>query len=273
MNNVRIHPLTWLFGAASAATGLFLEATCIALILLIHELGHAGAAKALGWRIQKVELLPFGGKMETDEYAGRPLLEEWLVVLAGPFMHVPMLAVSVLLLEAGWMDAALYELVLQLNAAIFLFNLLPVLPLDGGKIVQLILCTVQPYFIAYKQSIFFSFSILLLVMGAAVMILPFYLQLLFTVSYITIQLLVMWKEREVMFIRFLTARFYHPVSMRLLRVPLSETARLLDAVRSFRRNRTHKFQVNGHDELTEEQLLHSYFQGKKDVKDMFENID
>ncbi|MCP3762595.1 site-2 protease family protein [Domibacillus sp. A3M-37] len=273
MNNVRIHPLTWLFGSAAAATGLFLEAICIGLILLIHELGHAGAAKAMGWRIQKVELLPFGGKLETDEHAGRPLLEEWLVVLAGPFMHVPMLAISFFFLKSGWMDAALYELFFELNAVIFLFNLLPVLPLDGGKMVQLILCAVHPYFIAYKQSIFLSFAVLLFVMGAAVITLPFYLQLLLTVSYIAVQLLVMWKEREVMFIRFLTARFYDPVSMRLLVLPLLKTDRLLDAVRLFRRNRTHQFHVNGHDELTEEQLLHSFFGGKKDVQDMFENID
>lgn len=273
MNNVRIHPLTWLFGAAAAATGLFLEAICIGLILLIHELGHAGAAKAMGWRIQKVEMLPFGGKMETDEHAGRPLLEEWLVVLAGPFMHVPMLIISFLFLKAGWMDAALYELFFELNAVIFLFNLLPVLPLDGGKMLQLILCAIQPYFRAYRQSIFLSFAALLLIMGTAVITLPFYLQLLLTVSYIAVQLLVMWKEKEVMFIRFLTARFYDPVSMRLLYLSLLETDRLLDAVRSFRRNRTHRFQVNRHGELTEEQLLQSFFEGKKDVQEMFENID
>ncbi|WP_046173955.1 site-2 protease family protein [Domibacillus indicus] len=273
MNKIRIHPLTWLFGAAAAATGLFLEAICVGVILLIHELGHTGAAYAMGWRIQKIELLPFGGKMETDEYAGKPLFEEWIVVLAGPFMHIPMLIGSFLLLKAGWMDAALYDLFFKLNAAVFLFNLLPALPLDGGKIIQLVLCAAQPYYHAYKQSIFLSAAVLFLIMASAVMVLPFYVQLLLTVSYIGVQLLVMWKEKEIMFIRFLTARFYSPVSMRLLCLPLLKTDRLLHAVRLFRRNRTHKFQVDGQEELSEEQLLQSFFKGKKEVEDLFKNTD
>ncbi len=273
MKQIKIHPLTWLFAALAAGTGLFAEAICLGLILLLHELGHAFAAKKNGWRIQKIEFLPFGGKMETDEHAGRPLKEEWFVVIAGPFMHVPMFAAGLLLLKANLIDSAEYNLFFQLNAFIFLFNLMPVLPLDGGKMVQLFLCSVQPYYKAYKQSIFFSFFTLICLLAAAVCFLPFYLQLLLTVSYIAIQLLIMWKEKEIMFIRFLTARFYDPVPLCLLQLPLLPNQSLLSAVKLFRRNRTHLFQINHFACLTEQQLLKHFFQGKKQVKDAVENID
>ena len=273
MNKIVIHPLTWLFAAAAAATGLFLEASCVALLLFVHEMGHAAAAKALRWRISKIEMLPFGGKLETDEHAGRPLVEEWLVVTAGPFMHVPMFAVSVLLFKAGWIGSDFYQLIVQLNAFLLLFNLLPVLPLDGGKMVQLLLCTVQPYYKAYRQSIFFSFMFLTLAMAAAVFTLSFYAQLVLTASYIAVQLLLMWKEKEVMFIRFLTSRHYHPVSLRLLHLNVQKTDRLLHAVRVFKRNRKHILHVKGNGELTEEQLLQSFFEGKKYIQEVDENND
>lgn len=274
MNNpVKVHPLTWLFGAAAALNGLFLEALTIGLLLLIHESGHALAAKAMGWRIQKMELLPFGGKLETDEHAGRPAGEEWLVVLAGPFMHVPILITMMALRHMNWIEAPFYEWCFQMNAVLFLFNLLPVLPLDGGKMVQLLLCAGQPFFRAYKLSIFLSFISLLFIVGFAALLLPFYAPFFLTISYITVQLLVMWKEKDVMLIRFLTARFYEPRSLKLLDVPLSKTEPLLQAVRTLRRNRTHVFQINSRIEVTEEQLLHSFFSGKKDVQDMIENID
>ncbi|WP_050181230.1 site-2 protease family protein [Domibacillus robiginosus] len=273
MSKITVHPLTWIFGAAAAATGLFLEAICVALILFIHELGHAAAARAAGWRIVKIELLPFGGKLETDEHAGRPLVEEWLVVVSGPFMHVPMFIAGVLLHKAGWLDAHLADLLFQLNAFIFLFNLLPVLPLDGGKMVQLLLCALQPYYKAYKQSIFFSFAALSVILAAAAVLLPFYAQLLLTASYIAVQLLVMWKEKEVMFIRFLTARYYDPVSLRLYCLPVLKSDRLLLTVRRFKRNRTHTLQVKNGRNMTEEQLLQSFFGGKKYIREVDENMD
>ncbi|MEM1502303.1 site-2 protease family protein [Domibacillus sp. 8LH] len=273
MNKVSIHPITWLFGAVAAATGLFLEGLCVALILFVHEMGHAAAAKAAGWRITKVEFLPFGGKLETDEHAGRPLVEEWIVVISGPFMHVPMLAASMLMQKAGWISTDVSQLLFQLNAFIFLFNLLPVLPLDGGKMVQLLLCTLHPYYKAYKQSIFFSFASLALLMGAAVVLLPFYVQLVLTASYVAVQLLVMWKEKEVMFIRFLTARYYEPVSLRLLDLPVLKSDRLLYTVRRFKRNRAHTLKVKGGRDMTEEQLLQSFFAGKKYIREVDENMD
>lgn len=275
MKQINIHPLTWLFAALAAATGFFAEAVCAGLILIIHELGHAFAAKTSGWRITKIELLPFGGKLETDEHAGRPLLEEWFVVAAGPFTHVLMLMSAVLLLKTGLLDPVLYELFFQLNAFIFLFNLLPVLPLDGGKMVQLFLCTFRPYYKAYEQSVFYSFIALICLLGAAVCYLPFYLHLMLTVSYIAMQLLIMWKEKEVMFIRFLTARFYDPVPvpMRTIRLSLFPGQSLLSAVRLFRRNRLHLFHANGRHDVTEHQLLQFFFQGKKNVRDITKNID
>ncbi|OMP67551.1 site-2 protease family protein [Domibacillus epiphyticus] len=270
---ISIHPLTWLMGAVAAAVGMFAEALCLLTIVLVHELGHAAAAKIYGWRIVKVELLPFGGKLETSEHSGRPLIEEWVVVLSGPFMHIPLAAAALCLFHAGIIEQAVYSLFFQLNVLIFLFNLLPVLPLDGGKMILLFLSFIRPYYYAYRLAIHISFFWLVCLLGAAVCFLPFYLQLLLTVSYITVQLLRMWKEKEYMFIRFLTSRFYEPVQLRMLCLHLDRRQTLLATVRRFRRNRTHFFIVDGEEDVTENQILNSFFQGKQSVGEVFKNDD
>ncbi|OAH56138.1 MULTISPECIES: M50 family metallopeptidase [Bacillaceae] len=270
---ISVHPLTWLLAAAAAAIGMFAEALCLLIIVFIHELGHAAAAKYCGWRIVKIELLPFGGKLETSEHAGRPLTEEWLVVLAGPMMHIPMTCIAILLVKAGMMEPAIYALFFQLNVLILFFNLLPVLPLDGGKMVLLLLSAVRPYYASYRLAIHFSFFMLVCLFGAAVYFLPFYIQLILTVSYVAVQLLVMWKEKEYMFIRFLTARFYEPVPLRVKRIHIDNQQSLLEMVRMFRRNRTHLFIVNQKENITESRLLAHYFKGNKKVDEIMENND
>jgi stage IV sporulation protein FB len=270
---ISVHPLTWLIAAAAAAIGMFAEALCLVTIVFIHELGHAAAAKYCGWRIVKIELLPFGGKLETNEHAGRPAAEEWLVVLAGPFMHIPMTVIALFLLNAGIMEAAVYSLFFQLNLLILFFNLLPVLPLDGGKMLLLLLSAFRPYHAAYRLAIHLSFFMLVCLFGAAVYFLPFYIQLILTVSYVAVQLLVMWKEKEYMFIRFLTARFYEPVPLRVMRIQIGSRQSLIEIVRLFRRNRTHLFIVDRKESITESSLLTHYFKGKKMVDEITGNND
>ncbi|OLN23486.1 hypothetical protein BTO30_05870 [Domibacillus antri] len=270
---IRIHPLTWLMGALAAAVGMFAEALCLLTIIFVHELGHAAAAKFCGWRIVKIEFLPFGGKLETNEHAGRPLAEEWLVVLSGPFMHMPLAAAFFCLLHTGVVEPDVYSLLIQLNVLILLFNLLPVLPLDGGKMILLLLSAVRPYYDAYRMAIHCSFFMLVCLFGAAIYVLPFYLQLLLTVSYITVQLLTMWKEKEYMFIRFLTARFYEPVQLRMLHIHTGSRQLLMETVRQLHRNRTHLFMVDRRVNITEYELLTHFFQGKKRVDEIIENND
>lgn len=125
--------------------GFIYEVLLLFVIVLIHELGHACTARSFGWRVRKIELLPFGGVAEMDEYGNRPIKEEALVILAGPLMNLIMIGMAFFSLYAGyWSEAFAYQF-LEYNLLILLFNLLPIWPLDGGKLMQLFLCLTFPY--------------------------------------------------------------------------------------------------------------------------------
>ncbi len=113
-------------------------AVLLGVSVLIHELGHCVVALWLRVPVLRVRLFLLGGISELGRRPSGPR-DEGLIAAAGPVVSV-LLAV---LAGVGWMGlepgGALWLLVAELavaNAAVGLFNLLPGLPLDGGRVLR-----------------------------------------------------------------------------------------------------------------------------------------
>ncbi|WP_245954831.1 M50 family metallopeptidase [Paenibacillus flagellatus] len=143
---IRFHPLFSLLMLAAVATGYFVELLTLFAIVLVHELGHVVAAKSFGWNVIRIELLPFGGVAETDDRGGSSAFQEAAVALAGPLQNVWMALFAVLMGRLGLWDADWRDYFIQANVMIGLFNLLPILPLDGGKVMQALVSRWLPYY-------------------------------------------------------------------------------------------------------------------------------
>ncbi|REK75931.1 M50 family metallopeptidase [Paenibacillus paeoniae] len=141
-----IHPLFIIVMLASAVTGYFAELLTLFILVLVHELGHVVVAKGFGWTIREVKLLPFGGVAEVDEAGGITAKEDAIVAIAGPLQNVWMGALAWGLGVAGIWDEAWAQYVGQANLMIALFNLLPIYPLDGGKLLQALLSYMMNYY-------------------------------------------------------------------------------------------------------------------------------
>lgn len=122
-------------GAYLAAFGFSLV---FGLCVLAHELGHTTISLALGHPVRRVVLFLLGGVSEIDGEPDRAR-DELLIAIAGP-------AVSAAIATAAWLgfrataDASLLHVLLALlfwsNLVVAIFNLLPGLPLDGGRLVR-----------------------------------------------------------------------------------------------------------------------------------------
>lgn len=105
----------------------------IVLILLLgifgsvalHELGHAIMAQTKGCHIQEIVLLPFGGAAKISNLPENPK-DEILIALAGP-------GVSLLL---ALVLQRVFPYLSHLNWMLFWFNILPVFPMDGGRVLR-----------------------------------------------------------------------------------------------------------------------------------------
>jgi stage IV sporulation protein FB len=148
---VRVHPSFWIIAAALGWNGEEPQLTliwvlCVFGSILIHELGHALMAEALGWR-SDILLYAFGGLAFSDRWAGRTPTKDIFVSIAGPaaqFCLLPLLMLASWgLLQSGlevhkYVHYALIYLWF-INLIWPILNLMPVLPLDGGQIMQSLL--------------------------------------------------------------------------------------------------------------------------------------
>jgi stage IV sporulation protein FB len=135
----RFHPLFILMMLLSVITGYFIELITLFGIVFIHELGHVTMAKSFGWRVKEVQLLPFGGVAVVEESGNIPAKEELWVALAGPAQNVWMAGFAFGMMEFSGSDPVWWGYFLQANILLGLFNLLPILPLDGGKVLAALL--------------------------------------------------------------------------------------------------------------------------------------
>lgn len=161
---IKVNPFTWVFILLLVFTGYLVEFINIVLTLFIHELSHAYAAKKLKVEILEVDIFPFGGAFILDSSAFlRPDIEI-LIALAGPLANL----VFVLLLNMfGEITGFYQEYLIKINIIMCLFNLLPGLPLDGGRTLKSILSTYIGVTKAYKFTSYISYviSFLMLYIG------------------------------------------------------------------------------------------------------------
>lgn len=142
--DVYLHPATLLFAAYMVLAGQGALLLCSMLSILLHEGGHALMSACLGYPPEEVELTPMGCLMRLEEEWKLPRWKRLAVVVAGPAVTALLCVLSVLLASWGWMARGLGRLLFSCNAAILLMNALPALPLDGGRLLSLLLSLALP---------------------------------------------------------------------------------------------------------------------------------
>jgi len=137
-------------GSVSAAVGGVVWIGSLFLCVLLHEYGHALAARRYGIRTQDITLLPIGGVARLERLPSDPV-QELVVALAGPLVNViiagalgaGMLLGGMPLLSAEWIESPnFFQRLLVVNVMLVLFNLLPAFPMDGGRVLRALLAMV-----------------------------------------------------------------------------------------------------------------------------------
>ncbi|MDY6847171.1 MAG: site-2 protease family protein [Chloroflexota bacterium] len=139
-----------LLGGATPGAALAEMIFIIALFVLVvlHELGHALMAKRFGINTQDITLLPIGGLARLEKMPEDPK-QEFLVAIAGPTVNLiigGLLFFGLLVtgffnqpLSLGLVEGNLWTRLLAANITLFLFNLIPAFPMDGGRVLRSLL--------------------------------------------------------------------------------------------------------------------------------------
>jgi Zn-dependent protease len=113
-------------------------AVLLAASLLAHELGHVAMSLALGMPVRRVVIFLLGGVSEIEGEPQRPR-EEYLVAIAGPLVTLLLAGVGAALYpltDVGTVQRVVLFALTWSNVLVLAFNLLPGLPLDGGKVLR-----------------------------------------------------------------------------------------------------------------------------------------
>lgn len=123
---------------AAAYYVAFAYALLLLISVLVHELAHALTAKIYGWPSEKIVLNLWGGHTQFESFTATPG-RSVLVALAGPAANFVLAGAAWLLIStanlAGVADI-LTNIFFWANLVIGIFNVLPGLPLDGGRLVE-----------------------------------------------------------------------------------------------------------------------------------------
>ena len=135
---LRVHPLFLAVGALSALTGGLILFLAAVLAALEHECAHAFVARRYGYTLDRVVLMPYGAVISGD-ITGIGKRAELAVLVAGPLCN---LLTGVLFVALWWTYPETYpytELAASVSFSLFFVNFLPAYPLDGGRILRLLL--------------------------------------------------------------------------------------------------------------------------------------
>ena len=132
---ITLHPLFIALGIATAIFGGLPIYLIYALTALLHECGHIFCASRMGFKCEKVSLMPYGASVICDT-EGIRAWDEVKLALAGPAVN---LFLCVLCAGLWWFFPITYaftDTVFYANGVMLAINLLPAYPLDGGRAIS-----------------------------------------------------------------------------------------------------------------------------------------
>jgi len=138
-------------GGSAAAAARVVFILLLFLCVILHEFGHAFAAKAFGINTPDITLLPIGGVARLERMPEEPV-QELIIAVAGPTVNV-IIALCLFVVMGGReifnpatvQQGDMISQLLTINVVLVLFNLLPAFPMDGGRVLRALLATRLSY--------------------------------------------------------------------------------------------------------------------------------
>lgn len=191
-------------------TGYFSNLLVFTSIILIHELGHYTLAKLNKLKVEKIIIYPYGGLVKMNNPINTLINSELIVAISGIIFQTIYYLIIVFLYKNNLIREYIFNLFTMYNKSILLFNILPIHPLDGSKILNLLLSKIIPFNIANKLNIIISIITLITIIYLN------YYQFNYTtiliIGIITDNIIKYHKQLKYIFNKFLLERYIYNIT-------------------------------------------------------------
>lgn len=225
-------------------TGHFKNLLYFTIIIMVHELGHTLTGSILKFKINRIEIYPYGGcsKMEYD--INIPIYKELLILIMGPLIQI----IFVYIIRLSEMSVPDYFY--TYHYFILIFNMLPIFPLDGGRLIELVTFFICSYYKGLKYVLYFSYL--------AFVSLFFYF-VFFNFNFIVVLILILLgfqihreiRNAKYYFNKFLMERYLYDYHF--------SKRKIVSDVKMMKRDYYHFFVMNNCEYVDEKRILCSYF--------------
>ena len=139
LNKIEFHYTYIIMAFGLVITGHFINLIIFTSLIIIHELGHVIMAIIMRYKVNKIIIYPYGGITNIDTKINTKIENDLLVAISGIIMQSIYFGIIFFLYRNGIVREYIYSLFLLYHKSMLIFNLLPIYPLDGGRIIKEIL--------------------------------------------------------------------------------------------------------------------------------------
>lgn len=248
---IEFHYTYLLVAISFILTGYFSNLIIFTSIIIIHELGHYTIAKINKLNVEKIIIYPYGGLTKLNIPLNTNINKELSVAISGVIFQCIYYIIIIIFYKYGLIRTYIFNQFTTYHHSILFFNLLPIHPLDGSKILTSLISKVFPYKITFKLNILIS-----LITLTTLVVVNYY-----QFNYTTILILTLilssihkyYKEINYFFNKFLLERYLHNITY-----PHTKKINKLDYIY---KEKYHIIRKNNHY-ITEKQALNQRFKGK-----------
>ena len=204
---IEFHYTYLLMALSFILTGYFSNIIVFTSIIIVHELGHYIVAKLCDLKPKKIIIYPYGGITKIDIPLNTKINKELYIAISGVIFQSIYYLFIVFLYEINFIRDYIFNEFTAYHYSIVIFNLLPIHPLDGAKILNLLLLKVFPYKLTLKLNVYISIVILIIVM-----ILNYYAfnyTTILIISIIVDNIIKYYREINYLFNKFLLERYLY----------------------------------------------------------------
>lgn len=232
-------------------TGYFHNLIIFTSIILIHELGHYTIAKVNKLNVEKIIIYPYGGIVKMNNPINTPIKKELSVALSGIIFQTIFFLIITIMYKQGIIRDYIYNLFTIYNKSILMFNILPIHPLDGSKILNLLLSKILPFNISNKLNIIISIITLIILISIN------YYELNYTtfliLGVILDNIIKYYKQLKYIFNKFLLERYIYKITYK--------KTKKINKINHMYKEKYHILRENN-TYITEKQALSHKFKGK-----------
>ena len=240
MKNIfKIHPLTYIICLIFILLGYFKLYISFFTILVIHELGHIIFSLIFKWKIKQIIFLPVGLLLKFEDNLNKPLFEEFIISIMGIVFQL----VFITFFNNK-------QLIISSNI-ILIFNIIPIYPLDGSKILNILLNKITNFKTSYFLTLLISLITIIIILSISLINLS--LLLIICMLPLLKNIIDLFCEKNKVFFKFLLERYLYNFKFK--------KSIIIYNLNDMKRDYYHYFYINN-NKYSEKEMLKRYFNYK-----------